>query len=148
MGLKPINLDLLRGVQWRSLSGVGASIGDPVEGAGIDISLKSSWWKWHGTDFHSDDHGFNQNTCHFQVVFTHSLTHSLHFHHDDAREVYNWYFLKHRSPSTKAVEANPSPKPIGPSLHRSAEVTGSPVKEDRPTGPLKEAPDTLVCVSK
>ena len=24
-----------RGVQWRSLSGVGASIGDPFEGAGV-----------------------------------------------------------------------------------------------------------------
>ena len=33
-----IYLELQRGVQWRSLSGVGASIGDPFEGAGNGIS--------------------------------------------------------------------------------------------------------------
>ena len=30
-------LDLQRGVQWRSLGSVGASIGDPFEGAGYII---------------------------------------------------------------------------------------------------------------
>ena len=32
-------LDLLRGVQWRSLSSVWASIGDPLEGAGRDSEI-------------------------------------------------------------------------------------------------------------